>query len=79
MPQKSAVISVRFQFQYRSIPPSLTCLLLLAVRQLLDGAAVAEAADRTGQPFSQSVSRAFGTGRAGLQRAEGRLRLEVGH
>lgn len=57
----------------------LTGLLLLAVGQLLDGAALAEAADRTGQPFSQSVSWAFGTRGAGLQRAEGRLRLQVRH
>lgn len=57
----------------------LTGLLLLVVGELLDGAAVAEAADRTGQPFPQSVSRAFGTRRAGLQRAERRLRLQVGH
>lgn len=58
---------------------SLTSLLLFVIGKFLDGAAVAEAADRTGQPFSQSVSRALGTRRAGLQRAEGRLRLEVRH
>lgn len=57
----------------------LTGLLLFVIGELLDGAALAEAADRTGQPFSQSVSGAFGTRRAGLQRAEGRLRLKVGH
>lgn len=54
---------------------SLTSLLLFVIGKFLDGAAVAEAADRTGQPFSQCVSRALGTRRAGLQRAEGRLRL----
>lgn len=58
---------------------SLTSLLLFVIGKFLDGAAMAEAADRTGQPFSQSVSRALGTRRAGLQRAEGRLRLEVRH
>ena len=40
---------------------------------------MAEAADWTGQPFSQSVSGTFGTGRARRQRAEGRLWLKVGH
>lgn len=56
-----------------------TWLLLFGSGELLDGAALAEAADWTGQPFSQSVPRAFGTRRAGLQRAEGRLRLKVRH
>lgn len=58
---------------------SLTRLLLLVVGQLLDGAALAEAPHRAGQPLPQRVSRAFGTRGAGLQRAEGGLRLEVGH
>lgn len=57
----------------------LTGLLLLIIGQFLDGAALAEASNRTGQPFSQSVPRAFGTRRAGLQRAEGWLRLKVRH
>lgn len=57
----------------------LTGLLLLVVGQFLDGAALAEAPDRTGQPFSQRVSGAFGTRRAGLQGAEGGLRLQVRH
>lgn len=57
----------------------LTSLFLLVIGQFLDGAALAEAPDWTGQPFSQSVSRAFGTGRAGLQGAEGWLRLQVRH
>lgn len=38
---------------------------------------MAEAADRTGEPLPQSVPGAFGTRRAGRQRADGRLRLEV--
>lgn len=59
--------------------PQFTWLLLFGSGELLDGAALAEAADWTGQPFSQSVPRAFGTRRAGLQRAEGRLRLKVRH
>lgn len=62
--------------------PSTSCLtrlLLLAVRQLLDGAALAEAAHRAGQPFPQSVSRAFGTRGAGLQRGDRHMRLKVGH
>lgn len=49
------------------------------IGQFLDGAALAEAPDRTGQPFSQRVSGAFGSGRAGMQGAEGGLRLQVGH
>lgn len=57
----------------------LTSLLLLVVGQFLDRAALAEAPHRTGQPFSQSVSRAFGTRRAGMQGAEGGLRLQVRH
>lgn len=57
----------------------LTCLLLLVIGELLDRAAVAEAADGTGEPFPQSVPGAFGPWRAGLQRAEGRLRLQVCH
>lgn len=57
----------------------LTSLLLLVIGQFLDGAALAEAPDRTGQPFSQSVSRAFGTRGAGMQGAEGGLRLQVRH
>lgn len=61
------------------ISARLTSLLLFVIGEFLDGAAVAEAADRTGQPFSQSVSGAFGTRRAGLQRAEGWLRLKVRH
>lgn len=56
----------------------LTWLLLFVIRKFLNRAAT-EAADRTGQPLPQSVPRAFGTRRAGLQGAEGRLRLKVGH
>lgn len=61
------------------ISARLTSLLLFVIGEFLDGAAMAEAADWTGKPFSQSVSGAFGTRRAGLQRAEGRLRLKVRH
>lgn len=61
------------------IPAHLTGLLLFVVGEFLHRAATAEAADRTGEPFPQCVSRAFGARRAGLQRAEGGLRLQVGH
>lgn len=57
----------------------LTSLLLLVIGQFLHRAALAEAPDRTGQPFPQRVSGAFGTRRAGLQGAEGGLRLQVRH
>ena len=57
----------------------LTSLLLFVVGEFLDRASVAQAADWTGQPFSQSVSGPFRTRRAGLQWAEGWLRLKVRH
>lgn len=44
----------------------------------LDGAALAEAA-HWAQPFPQSVSWTFWARRAGLQRTEGWLRLQVCH
>lgn len=62
-----------------SVGEALTALLLFVAGELLDGAAVAEAAHRTLQPLPQSVRGALGARRAGLQRVEGRLRLEVGH
>lgn len=54
-------------------------LLLLVVGELLDGAALAEAPHWAGEPLSQGVPRPFGPRGAGLQRAEGGLRLQVGH
>lgn len=57
----------------------LTGLLLLVVGQFLHRAALAEAPHRTGQPFSQRVSGAFGARRAGLQGAQGGLGLQGGH
>lgn len=61
-----------------TVSAPLTWLLLFVIRKFLNRAAT-EAADRTGQPLPQSVPRAFGTRRAGLQGAEGRLWLKVGH
>lgn len=62
----------------RFISAPLTWLLLFVIGEFLDRAAT-EAADRTGQPLSQGVSRAFWTRRAGLQGAEGCLWLKVNH
>lgn len=72
-------ISLWLLFIVASVCLCLTCLLLFVIGEFLHRATVAETADWTGQPFSQSVSGTFRTGRAGRQRAEGRLRLKVSH
>lgn len=58
---------------------ALAGVALLLVGDLLDVAAVAEAAHGAGEPLLQRVARALGPRRAGLDGAERRLRLERGH
>lgn len=53
--------------------------LLVLAGELLDAAAVAEATHGAGQPLLEGVARALRSRRAGLDGAQGGLRLQVGH